>query len=132
MRPHGLILAACATLAGCAGPEGRLPRGVRPIANPSAIVATEDDFARDAQDKGQWTAFAEYATDDAVMFVPEPVIAREWLRKQQNPPRAVAWQPYQVWSSCDGTLAVTKGAWQRPNGTVGYFTAIWERQRNDA
>jgi hypothetical protein len=47
-----------------------------------------------------------------------------------NPPQAVRWQPYQVWSSCDGSLAATKGAWQRPNGTVGYFTTVWERQRD--
>jgi hypothetical protein len=32
-----------------------------------------------------------------------------------------------VWSSCDGSLAVTKGAWQRPDGSVGYFTTVWQR-----
>ena len=58
------------------------------------------------------------------------VNARDWLRQQVNPPRAVTWQPHQVWSSCDGTLAVTKGAWQRPDGSVGYFTTVWERQRD--
>ena len=81
------------------------------------VVAAEIAFARAAQEKGQWTAFAEYATDDAVMFVPEPVVARDWLRRQTDPPQPVQWQTHQVWSSCDGTLAVTKGAWQRPDGT---------------
>jgi hypothetical protein len=99
-------------------------------ANPSRVIAAELAFARAAQEKGQWTAFAEYATGDAVMFVPEPVNARNWLRRQANPPQAVRWQPHQVWSSCDGSLAVTKGAWQRPDGSTGYFTTVWSRQRS--
>jgi hypothetical protein len=97
-------------------------------ADPSRVVAAELAFARAAQEKGQWTAFAEFATDDAVMFVPEAVTAQAWLKGRANPPQAVRWQPYQVWSSCDGSLAVTKGAWQRPDGSVGYFTTVWERQ----
>ena len=99
-------------------------------ADPGKVVATELAFARAAQEKGQWTAFAEFAADDAVMFVPEPVNAKEWLRRQANPTQAVRWQPHQVWSSCDGTIAVAKGAWQQPDGSTGYFTTVWERQRN--
>ena len=116
-------LAACTT-----GPRDRTD--LRPTADPSAVIATELAFARAAQEKGQWTAFREYATRDAVMFVPGPVNAQDWLRKQTDPPRAVAWQPHQVWSSCDGSLAVTKGAWQRPDGSVGYCTTVWQRQDN--
>ena len=100
-------------------------------AAPSRVIAAELAFARAAQDKGQWTAFAEYATEDAVMFVPQPVNAQEWLRKRANPPQAVRWQPHQVWSSCDGSLAVTRGAWQRADGSVGYFTTVWQRQAKD-
>ena len=124
-----LLLTACAT---GPGPETRREFYERRVlrANPSKVIATELAFARTAQEKGQWTAFAEFAADDAVMFVPEPVNARDWLKQQVNPPRAVTWQPHQVWSSCDGTLAVTKGAWQRPDGSVGYFTTVWERQRD--
>ena len=122
-----LLLTACAT---GPGPETRREFYERRVlrANPSKVIATELAFARTAQEKGQWTAFAEFATDDATMFVPEPVNAKDWLKRQVNPPRAVAWQPHQVWSSCDGTLTVTKGAWQRPDGSVGYFTTVWERQ----
>lgn len=122
-----LALAACS---GGGGPRMYVPRDLPRTANPSAVVAAELAFARAAQDKGQWTAFADYAADDAVMGVPEPVNAKDWLRKQQNPPRAVTWQPHQVWSSCDGSLAVTKGAWQRPDGSVGAFTTVWERQKD--
>lgn len=95
----------------------------------AAVVAVELAFARAAQEKGQWAAFAEYATKDAVMFVPQAVNAQDWLKGRASPPQAVRWQPHQVWSSCDGSLAVTKGAWQRPDGSVGYFTTVWARQR---
>lgn len=129
MKKLALSLVACAALAGCAAGNGR-PHGLRPIANPSAIVATEYAFAREAQEKGQWTAFDKYAAADAVMFEPQAVNAKSWLRKQANPPQPVTWQPYAVWMSCDGSLAVSKGAWQRPNGTHGYFTTVWKRQKD--
>jgi hypothetical protein len=141
MNRAALLAALAGSLvAGCAsdGPSARGSRldlgGPRERdelrANPSAVIAAELAFARLAQEKGQWTAFLQTSTDDAVMFVPQPVNAHGWLRQQTNPAQAVKWQPHQVWSSCDGTLAVTKGAWQRPNGTVGYFTTVWARERD--
>ena len=122
--PLGMVL----VLAACAG-QGE-PRGFKPLANPSAIVAVEFAFAQDAQDKGQWTAFRDYAAKDAVMFVPQPVEARDWLKKQTDPATAVKWEVHSVWMSCDGSLAVSKGAWQRTN-TFGYFTTVWQRQKRD-
>ena len=122
-----LVLAACTS-----GPGGREPgRGGPLSANPSAVIATEFAFARMAREKGQWTAFAEYAADDAVMFVPEAVNAREWLKGRADPAESVEWRPQQVWSSCDGSVVVSKGEWQQPGqGTSGYFTTIWRRQDN--
>jgi hypothetical protein len=127
------LLAAAIALAACGGSSGSNgPRPqLRPVAEPSAVIATELAFARAAQERGQWTAFADYAANDAIMFVPEPVNARDWLKKQRNPAQSLTWQPYQVWSSCDGSLAVTKGGWTRPDGTVGYFTTVWQRQGRD-
>lgn len=131
MRAWAGLALATAALAACApGPSSDWRRGREPLrANPSAVVAAELAFARAAQERGQWTAFAEFAADDAVMFVPEPVNAKDWLRQQTNPAQAVRWQPHQVWSSCDGSLAATKGAWQRPDGSTGYFTTVWERRQ---
>jgi hypothetical protein len=134
VRARPVLLAALALLAGlgAASAQGQGGRRDRDEefrrADPAAVIAAELAFARAAQEKGQWTAFAEYATRDAVMFVPQPVIAQDWLKGRANPPQAVRWQPHQVWSSCDGTLAVTRGAWQRPDGSVGYFTTVWQRQ----
>jgi hypothetical protein len=117
-------------LTGCGGGphQSRFMRNLKPVAEPGEVIATELAFARTAQEKGQWTAFAEFATKDAMMFVPDAVRAQDWLKGRANPAQAVKWQPHQVWSSCDGSLAVTKGAWQRPDGSVGYFTTVWQRQ----
>jgi len=104
------------------------PRRADGFANPSAVIAAEIALARLAQEKGQWTAFAETAAPDALLFVPQPVAARDWLKKRANPPAAITWQTQQVWISCDGSLAATRGAWQNPDGRQGYFTTVWQRQ----
>ena len=129
MKRAILFLALAATA--CASPGPRQYPGVKlkPSANPTAVIAAELAFAQLAQTKGQWTAFRETATADAVMFVPQRVNAQSWLKGKADPAVSVKWQPHQVWSSCDGSYAVTRGAWQRPN-SVGYFTTVWQRQKN--
>ena len=127
------ILAACA-LALAAAPAVSRDRddqrnGIG-YANPGQVIAAEIAFARLAQEKGQWTAFRATATKNAVMFVPQPVYAQDFLKGKPDPAKAVAWQPHQVWSSCDGSAAITRGAWQKDDGTSGYFTTVWQRQKD--
>jgi len=119
-------IALAATLAACASPRDRTD--LRPTADPSAVIATEMAFARAAQEKGQWTAFRQYATRDAVMFVPQPVNAQDWLRRQTDPARAVTWQPHQVWSSCDGSFVVSTGGATYPGGSQSNFLTVWQKQ----
>ncbi|MGH6705455.1 MAG: hypothetical protein ACREB1_01445, partial [Sphingomicrobium sp.] len=95
-------------------------------AAPTAVDA-ERAFAADAQKLGQWTAFRKYATDDALMFVPTPTNAQTWLRGRDDPKQSIEWWPTESYSSCDGRLAVNKGGWRRPDGSVGYFTTVWRR-----
>ncbi len=95
-------------------------------ANPSAFIAAEIGFSRLAQEKGQWTAFRETAAPEAVMFVPQRVKARDWLKSQRDPAEAVKWQPHAVYVSCDGNVGVTTGAWQKGPAN-GYFTTVWLR-----
>jgi hypothetical protein len=92
-----------------------------------SVLDAERAFARLAQDKGQWTAFRATAAPDAVMFVPQPVKAKDRLKDRKNPPKSVRWQPSKAWTSCDGSLAVTTGNWQSGRA-VGYFTTVWQRQ----
>lgn len=138
MRPArslALLSAAILMAAALAAPSGAQPRpdrggrDLRPGANPGAVIAAEIGFARLAQEKGQWTAFAETSTEDAEMFVPQRVNARAWLKKRANPAVAVKWQPHEVWVSCDGTIGITRGAWQGEGAAAGVFTTVWQRQK---
>lgn len=119
-------------VAGCSTAPQQVRRSVPLRANPSAVIAAELALARAAQESGQWTAFAQAAADGAVMLAPEPVDAKAWLKGHANPAQALHWQPHSVWSSCDGSIAVTRGAWQRPDMSTGYFVAVWQRQADDS
>jgi hypothetical protein len=92
----------------------------------ASIVAAERAYAEMAQRMGQWTAFRATAAPGAVMFVPEPVEAANWLDRREDPPVAVKWQPSAAFVACDGKAAATLGPWQRPT-SVGYFTTLWSR-----
>lgn len=110
------------------GGPASLGSAITPIGNPSALIAAESAFARLAREKGQWTAFAATATDEAEMFVPQRVAAKLWLKGRANPPQAVQWQPSSVWMSCDGSAGVTFGGYQA-GGSNGWFSTVWQRQR---
>lgn len=132
IRPAALV-GGLALLAGAALADAQPRRGEgnRPGANPSAIVSAELAFARLAQEKGQWTAFRETADKDAVMFMPDAVNAQTWLKKRADPPKALTWQPYRVFVSCDGSYALSTGPWTGPDGRgSGTFNTIWRRQKD--
>lgn len=96
-------------------------------AAPQTALDAERAFAAAAQARGQWTAFREYAAADAVMFVPQPVNAQDWLKDRKDPPQSVEWWPTESWVSCDGAFAVNTGGWKRADGSTGYFTTVWHR-----
>jgi len=85
-------------------------------------VDAERAFYRAAQTEGQWKAFREFSTPDAVVFTPHPAKAHEVLPTRE-PAIAVQWWPAESYVSCDGKLAVNTGPWVRPNGS-GYFTTV--------
>jgi len=91
-------------------------------------VDAERAFAADAKTIGQWTAFRKWSTDDAVMFVPQPANAHDFLKDRKDPANAIDWWPITSWISCDGKIAINKGGWTRPDGSVGYFTTVWQLQ----
>ncbi|MEO1920981.1 MAG: hypothetical protein ABGW84_03735 [Sphingomonadaceae bacterium] len=100
-------------------------------ANPSEVAATDIAFSRAARDDGQWTAFRRFAADGAVIHGRNGVIdADPWLAAQDDPPAPVQWTPTAVWSSCDGSVAVTQGKFAEPEGQWGYYVTVWERQRD--
>ena len=101
------------------------------LAAASIVTALDAEraFAADAQKIGQWTAFTKWSADDALMFVPQPVNAHEFLKDRKDPPVAVFWWPTKSFVSCDGATAINSGPWVRDGGrSVGYFTTVWKRQ----
>lgn len=108
----------------------RMPPPGTGTANPGLLVATEIAFARTAREEGHDKAALKFAAEDeAVMFAPGPVPARSYLAGNKEAKLPVAWQTHQVWMSCDGTVGVTKGAWQQGTGATGYYATIWKRQK---
>ena len=124
-----LLLASLAlALAGCTG-SPRLREGMlRPTANPGQVIATERAFAREAREKGTWTAFRHYATDDALSPSPRLESIQQGLKGVPDPPKPILWGPDAAWSSCDGSFAADTGEAVQPNGRKGRFLTIWQRQ----
>ena len=138
-----VALAACIGLAACTSAAQRQENRVRSqaqkilkrrpsIGDPGKVAATDIAFARAARDEGQWTAFTEYSAANAMLHGANGVIeARPWLAQQADPAEAVRWGPKAVWSSCDGTLAVSFGRFRDPEGMVGSYVTVWEWQPED-
>jgi len=144
MNHARLLVAAalCASLAACAGGGGPPKPTKRQLAiidralatapgaaQPSTIVAAEIAFARDARELGQWAAFGIHAAPGAMLHGSKgPFPIAPWLATQNNPPQAVSWKARTVVMSCDGAVAVSQGRSREPDGTVGSFVTVWERQ----
>lgn len=113
------------------GPPPNRPPPGRQRADPGMVAATDFAFARAARDNGQWTAFREYAAPGAMLHQDGgPIDAAGFLTRRADPPQAVRWAPGEVWSSCDGSLAVSFGRSRQPDGVVGSYVTVWQRQRN--
>lgn len=130
-----LPLAALVTEPVAAQDRERRDRPERPIpgrarADPGKVAATDIAFARAARENGQWTAFREYAASGAQMHDDGgPIDAAGFLALRADPPEPVRWAPTEVWSSCDGSLAVSFGRSRRPDGIVGSYVTVWQRER---
>ncbi len=101
------------------------------IGDPGLVAAADIAFARQARDQGQWTAFRATAAAGAVMHLRDgPVPVATYTAGRDDPPVSTAWTPNTIWTSCDGTLAVTFGRFQVPDGDVGNYVTVWELQRD--
>lgn len=142
MRTLALTLTLALSLTACAGGGGppkpnqrtvelinRLLETASGASQPSTIVAAELAFARAARERGQWTAFRQFAAPGALLHGPNgPFAAEPWLSTQTDPPEAEQWAPRAVVISCDGALAVSQGRTREPDGRIGKFFTVWERQ----
>lgn len=139
-----IALAATAMLAACTSPQAQRAERERrdatkflerqgSIGDPGRVAAADIAFAKLAREDGQWTAFAQYAASGAVIHGTNgPIPAQPWLAQQRDPPVSNAWTPNTVWSSCDGSLAVSFGRFQQPDGNVGSYVTAWELQSDNS
>lgn len=135
MSRRGRVMLALAVpvlaMAGCASPQQNAPAAdaalLPPVARPGDVVAAELAFANMAAEQGRWAAFRAYADKAGLMFVPQKVNAQDWLKGRAEPTTLLTWDPYEVWSSCDGSIGVTRGGW-KAGAAKGWFTTVWKRQ----
>lgn len=137
-----IALALLVTLTACAGSGGppkptkrqaamidRVLSTAPGAAQPSTVVAAELAFSRAAKERGQWTAFRLFAAPGALLHGKDgPFAIEPWLATQTDPPEAVQWAPRSVAMSCNGAVAVSQGRYRDPQGKVGNFVTVWERQ----
>lgn len=127
-----------ATMASCAGGQPRGPsnavieralEGAPGAAQPSTIVSTELAYARSARENGWADASREFATADAVVHGrngPVPLVAL--ASAVSGSEIASDWAPRLVVKSCDGSVALSQGRFLDPEGFVGTYVTVWERQ----
>jgi hypothetical protein len=107
-------------------------------ADPAAVVAAERAFAARAGVVGVGPSFLEYMTDDAIVFSPDPLLAKA-VYGVLPPPKLpkdggtkLNWWPNFAGVARSGDLAFTTGPATVNGGKPGifYFT-VWSRQRDD-
>lgn len=129
MKRRVVAAALAASLATGAG-QGQPRGGDGPsYADPAAVIRAEIAIGQLALAKGQWDAMARMAAKNAVLLVPQPVLAERWLkgRAPATPPARL--NTHSVFLSCDGSTALTTGTWSRPDGGKGWYRAVWQRER---
>src|SRR5436305_565275 len=74
-----------------------------------SLVAAEKAFAKDAAEKGPHDSFLDFLADDGVMFTPDPVNGKEWLRGHPAQPGLLSWFPVYSEVSLAGDLGYNTG-----------------------
>jgi hypothetical protein len=133
-----LALAACSGsrqadgLSRRAVAEARRGPPLRPMAQPTSIIAAEIALARAAREQGQWPGLSARATDDAqIAWNGAAAPAATWLTGRASPATPDRWQAREAWASCDGSAVVVTGIGHDAAGNWSRFTRVWERQGRD-
>ena len=106
-------------------------------ADPAPVIAAERAFAARAGVIGIAPSFLEYMTDDAIVFSPDPLLAKA-VYGARPPPKLpkdggplLNWWPVYAGMARSGDLAFTTGPATVNGGKPGifYFT-VWSRQKD--
>lgn len=100
-----------------------------PPMTPAPIVAAEKAFAADGLSMGVKQSFLKHMADDAIVFQPEPINAREAISKQSDAPGPkLEWWPTWAGIARSGDLGFTTGPYAVDGVRRGHYFTIWERQ----
>jgi|SRR5579863_2294953 len=117
-----LVLVLAATQAATAKPSAQAA-----FAEPGDIIAAEGNFSHLSAAKGMKVAIRATAASNAQIVAPDVMRVTQFAGTAavQLPAQ---WHTQQLWMSCDGSIAVTHGEWQRSPST-GWYATIWQRQK---
>jgi ketosteroid isomerase-like protein len=126
---HGTLL-VCTVLAGH-GVCRAAPAEVPADGDLDALTA-DREFAAQALETGIRAAYERYLAEDAVLFRPVPVRAREWLDSHEPASGRLEWSPVVAETACDSSLAVTLGTWiytprDSRSAESGQYLTAWRR-----
>jgi len=126
---HATLL-ACASLAGYE--VGRAAPAEVPAEVVPDVITTDREFARTALEFGIRAAYERFLADDAVVFRPLPVRARDWLETHEPATGRIEWAPAVAETACDSSLAVTLGTWSYTAkdskvADTGQYLTVWRR-----
>jgi ketosteroid isomerase-like protein len=111
-----------------------IPAAAQAQANAAPVIAAERAFAARAAEVGVAQSFLDFMTDDAIVFAPAPVNARELYSSRpagKSPKEGgalLAWWPNWAGIARSGDLGFTTGP-AEVNGkrSLNYFT-VWRKQ----
>ena len=98
-------------------------------ANPKDVAKAERAFAADGKAMGIKQSFLKHMADDAIVFAPDPVNAKQHYSAQpgENEPQLV-WWPTVAAISRSGDLGFTMGPYEINGKRGGHYFTVWKRQ----
>ena len=96
---------------------------------PAPVVAAERAFAADGLALGIKQSFLKNMADDAIVFQPDPVNAREAVSAQSDAPGPkLEWWPVWAGIAASGDLGFTTGPYAVNGTRRGHYVTIWKKQ----
>lgn len=123
------IATVVALLAAAGAPAS--PRPAPRSADVGQVVEAERAFARAARSEGVNAAFLRYSAPDALVFQPDPTLAKAALEANPIPPIPLKWWPAYAGIAASGDLGFTTGPYVIGAGERqghGWYFTIWRRQ----
>jgi ketosteroid isomerase-like protein len=99
-----------------------------------SLLAAEKAFSDDAALKGIRDSFLDFLADDGVIFRPDPVNGKEYLRSHPPSPGFLSWVPAYSELSMGGDLGYNTGPYEYrekagdAEADSGQFATVWQRQ----